>query len=119
MLSRQPDRRRGPWRKSPSSAPIRKSSPGVEGNYTGGYYEEEDEEDEGSGHGKTAIIVVSILLAIVVIAGIVMWKVFLSPSDDGMVSVPNFLGQKIESVLGNEMYSDFNLEEGDSVYSSD
>ena len=89
-----------------------------QGNYTGGYYEEEDEEDEGSGHGKTAIIVVSILLAIVVIAGIVMWKVFLSPSDDGMVSVPNFLGQKIESVLGNEMYSDFNLEEGDSVYSS-
>ena len=89
-----------------------------QGNYTGGYYEEEDEEDEGSGHGKAAIIVVSILLAIVVIAGIVMWKVFLSPSDDGMVSVPNFLGQKIESVLGNEMYSDFNLEEGDSVYSS-
>lgn len=89
-----------------------------QGNYTGGYYEEEDEEDEGSGHGKTAIIVVSILLAIVVIAGIVMWKVFLSPSDDGMVTVPNFLGQKIESVLGNEMYSDFNLEEGDSVYSS-
>ena len=89
-----------------------------QGNYTGGHYEEEDEEDEGSGHGKAAIIVVSILLAIVVIAGIVMWKVFLSPSDDGMVSVPNFLGQKIESVLGNEMYSDFNLEEGDSVYSS-
>ncbi len=89
-----------------------------QGNYAGGYYEEEDEEDEGSGHGKTAIIVVSILLAIVVIAGIVMWKVFLSPTDDGMVTVPDFLGQKIESVLGNEMYSDFNLEEGDSVYSS-
>ena len=89
-----------------------------QGSYTGGYYEEEDEEDEGSGRSKTAIIVVSVLLAIVIIAGIVMWKVFLSPSDDGMVTVPDFLGQKIESVLGNEMYSDFHLEEGDSVYSS-
>ena len=89
-----------------------------QGTYSGGYYEDEEEDEEDSGHGKTAIIVVSILLAIVVIAGIVMWKVFLSPSDDGMVSVPDFLGQKIENVLGNEMYSDFNLEEGDSVYSS-
>ena len=89
-----------------------------QGNYSGGYYEDEDEETEESGHNKTAIIVVSILLAVVVIAGIVMWKVFLSPTDDGMVSVPDFLGQKIENVLGNEMYSDFNLEEGDSVYSS-
>ena len=89
-----------------------------QGDYSGGYYEDEDEETEESGHSKTAIIVVSILLAVVVIAGIVMWKVFLSPTDDGMVSVPDFLGQKIENVLGNEMYSDFNLEEGDSVYSS-
>ena len=89
-----------------------------QGDYSGGYYEDEDEETEESGHNKTAIIVVSILLAVVVIAGIVMWKVFLSPTDDGMVSVPDFLGQKIENVLGNEMYSDFNLEEGDSVYSS-
>ena len=89
-----------------------------QGNYSGGYYEDEDEETEESGHNKTAIIVVSILLAVVVIAGIVMWKVFLSPTDDGMVSVPDFLGQKIENVLGNEMYSDFSLEEGDSVYSS-
>ena len=89
-----------------------------QGTYSGGYYEDEEEDEEDSGHGKTAIIVVSILLAIVVIAGIVMWKVLLSPSDDGMVSVPDFLGQKIENVLGNEMYSDFNLEEGDSVYSS-
>ena len=89
-----------------------------QGNYSGGYYEDEEEETEESGHNKTAIIVVSILLAVVVIAGIVMWKVFLSPSDDGMVNVPDFLGQKIEDVLGNEMYSDFNLEEGDSVYSS-
>ena len=89
-----------------------------QGTYSGGYYGDEEEDEEDSGHGKTAIIVVSILLAIVVIAGIVMWKVFLSPSDDGMVSVPDFLGQKIENVLGNEMYSDFNLEEGDSVYSS-
>lgn len=89
-----------------------------QGNYSGGYYEDEEEETEESGHNKTAIIVVSILLAVVVIAGIVMWKMFLSPTDDGMVNVPDFLGQKIENVLGNEMYSDFNLEEGDSVYSS-
>ena len=89
-----------------------------QGNYAGGYYEDDDEDSEESKGGKTAIIVVSILLAIVVIAGIVMWKVFLSPSDDGMLTVPSFLGQKIENVLGNEMYSDFNLVEGDSVYSS-
>lgn len=89
-----------------------------QGNYAGGYYEDDDEDSEESKGGKTAIIVVSILLAIVVIAGIVMWKVFLSPSDNGMLTVPSFLGQKIENVLGNEMYSDFNLVEGDSVYSS-
>ena len=89
-----------------------------QGSYAGGYYEDDDEDSEESKGGKTAIIVVSILLAIVVIAGIVMWKVFLSPSDNGMLTVPSFLGQKIENVLGNEMYSDFNLVEGDSVYSS-
>ena len=61
---------------------------------------------------------VSVLLALVVIAGIVMWKVFLSPADNGMVSVPSFLGQNIDDVLDNEMYSDFHLVEGDSVYNS-
>ena len=84
-------------------------------NYSDGeYYDDEEDDSEGKG-GKTAIIIVSVLLALVVIAGIVMWKFFLSPADNGMVTVPSFLGQKIENVLGNEVYSDFNLEEGDSV----
>ena len=90
-----------------------------QGNYSDGeYYDDEDEEDGEGKHGKTAIIVVSVLLALVVIAGIVMWKVFLSPADNGMVSVPSFLGQNIDDVLDNEMYSDFHLVEGDSVYNS-
>ena len=72
---------------------------------------------EGKG-GKVAIIVVCVLLALVAAAGVIMWKFFLSPADNGMLNVPSFLGQNIEQVLSNELYQDFNLVEGDSVYNS-
>lgn len=79
----------------------------------------EDDVDSDSKGGKIAIVVVSVLLLLVVIAGIVMWKFVLSPSDDSMVTVPNFLGQQLSNVIGNDVYADFNLVEGKSVYSSD
>lgn len=87
--------------------------------YSKSDYYEDDEADEPEGKGgKVAIIVVCVLLALVAAAGVIMWKFFLSPADNGMLNVPSFLGQNIEQVLSNELYQDFNLVEGDSVYNS-
>lgn len=76
----------------------------------------DDEDDEETKSSKTPIIVVSVLLVAVIILGVVMWKtIFSGGKDDGLVDVPSFLGMKLEDVLDNELYSDFNLVKGDEV----
>jgi serine/threonine-protein kinase len=83
--------------------------------YTDPDYYEDDAESQKS--GKAPIIVVSVLLAVVLIMGGLLWKYILSPSDSGMITVPSFLGKQLEDVLNDEMYQDLNLVEGDSAYS--
>ncbi len=78
------------------------------------YYDDEEEEDRRGGKGP--IIVVSVLLVAVVILGVVLFRSFFGSSSDGTIEVPSFLGQNLEDVLSSDLYSDFNLVEGDHVY---
>ena len=82
-------------------------------DYDDRYYDEDEEE---TGSRKALIISVSALLVALVVAMVVVLRPLLSNKGDKMVTVPSFLGQSIEEVLASELYEDFNLVEGESVY---
>ena len=80
------------------------------------YYD--DDEDEEGHSSRVPIIIVSILLVAVLIAAVIFLRSMMgSGNDNETIEVPSFLGQRIEDVVGSELYPDFNLVEGDHVYS--
>jgi serine/threonine-protein kinase len=81
-------------------------------------YDEEDDEDTGRS-SRVPIIIVSVLLVAVLIAAVVLLRSMMGDggSKNEMIEVPSFLGQRIEDVVGSELYPDLNLVEGEHVYS--
>lgn len=83
--------------------------------YDDDYYYDEEDDDEG-GRNKALIISVSALLVALIVAMVVVLRPMFAKKGDDMVTVPSFLGQNIEDVLSSELYEDFKLVEGESVY---
>ena len=79
------------------------------------YYDEEDDDEEG-GMNKALIISVSALLVALIVAMVVVLRPMFAKKGEDMVTVPSFLGQDIQEVLSSELYEDFKLIEGESVY---
>ena len=81
------------------------------------YYEEE-EERSGS---HAAIVVVCILLVAVILAGFFVIRSMLGSNSgsSATIEVPNFLGKEYSEVIGDARYQDFNLVEGDHIYSEE
>ena len=78
------------------------------------YYDDEEEQTRSN---KPLIITVVVLLVVLIVAAVFMLRPLLSGSGSDVLEVPNFLGQNIDDVLSSELYEDFNLVRGDTVYS--
>lgn len=77
------------------------------------YYEEEEE----TRSNKPIIITAVVLILVLIVGGVFLLRPLLKGGSSDLVEVPNFLGKNIDDVLSDQLYQDFNLVRGDTVYS--
>lgn len=78
------------------------------------YYEDEEEPRSN----KPIIITAVVLVLVLIVGGVFLLRPLLSGGGGSdLVEVPNFLGKNIDDVLSDQLYQDFLLVRGDTVYS--